>query len=407
MADWKVDNKHNSEDSTILKIVKVGRLTSNKRKAESSVESIKKPKMDSEDVQKLIGEAVGKSADAYKVILEENNQKIIAGLDSKLEPIANEVSSLSNKYDSLNSIVSSQGEDMSELKSTVESLKVSMKEDIVNEIEDKNKTSHLSAYKYTLSIENEKVANNLLIFGLKAENPKDAVNELLSKLSIPTEISYTIVSVVKLGKDGGERLPSILVKFQNSFQRNEILKYAKNLPKGVTFDRDIPMGYREQYKAMKRKAYKYRKWIDCSTQIIFVGHLMQLRYRDRENNTNKSYTIIEEYFPPPESMVNHLKGNSSKGGSVPSLSVNQASLKTAKCTLMLNEIGGASMLTIDAGLKQLLNKAEFESIQKIEVHNGSARILCNSPSQCKHIAKNYNGKSVNGLKLNFDTFDLD
>ena len=352
----------------------------------------------------MIGEAVSKTSDAYKLILEENNKKIIAGLDSKLEPLTTEVANLSNKHDTLHDTVSTQGRDMSDLRSTVESLKATLKEDIVNEIGDTS--SHLSAYKYTLSIENEKIASNLLIFGLKAENPSEKVKELFSQLSIPSDLAYTIVSVSKLGRDGGERIPTLLVTFQNGFQRNEILKHAKNLPKGVFFDRDIPLGYREHYKTMKRKAYKHRKFLNCSTQIIFVGHLMQLRYRDKDNNTNKSYTILDEFFPPPNSMANHVKGNSSKGGTVPSVSVNDASVKNAKRTLILSDIGDATTLTIDAGLKQLLNKTEFENIQNIRIQHGSAHILCNSPSQCKQIAKNYNGKTVNGLKLAFETFDL-
>ena len=400
MADWQIESTSSSENTTVLKIKKVG----NKRKADNSIEISKKPKMDLEEVKQMISDAVSKTSDAYKVILEENNKKIIAGLDSKLEPLTIEVASLSNKHDTLHDTVSSQGRDMSDLRSTVDSLKSTLKSEIVNEIGDTS--SHLSAYKHTLSVENEKVASNLLIFGLKAENPSEKVKELFSQLSIPSDLAYTIMSVSKMGKDGGERVPTLLVTFQNGFQRNEILKYAKNLPKGVVFDRDIPLGYREQYKIMKRKAYKHRKFFNCSTQIIFVGHLMQLRYRDRDNSATKSYTIIDEFFPHPNSMANHVKGNSSKAGAAPSVSVNDASLKNAKRTLLLSNIGDATTLTIDAGLKQLLNKSEFDNVQKIDIQHGSAHILCSSPTQCKLIAKNYNGKTANGLKFSFETFDF-
>ena len=165
MADWQIESTSSSENTTVLKIKKVG----NKRKADNSIEISKKPKMDSEEVKQMICDAVSKTSDAYKVILEENNKKIIAGLDSKLDPLTIEVASLSNKHDTLHDTVSSQGRDMSDLRSTVDSLKSTLKSEIVNEIGDTS--SHLSAYKHTLSVENEKVASNLLIFGLKAENP--------------------------------------------------------------------------------------------------------------------------------------------------------------------------------------------------------------------------------------------
>ena len=404
MEKWHV-NASSKDKNIVLKIKKVGDSLSNKRKADDSTEVSKKAKMDNDEVLKVINQTVAQSADSYKALLEENNAKIVSALDKKLEPITREVSCLSEKYDTIQDNVSSQGKDMSELRNTVESLKVTLKAEIVGELGDKQASGILSAYKHTLAIENEKISSNLLIFGLKTENPKNSVTELLSKLSIPSEISYTITSVTKLGKDGGEKTPTLLVSFQNGFQRNEVLKFAKNLPKGISFDRDIPLGYREAYKNMKRKAYKYRKFFKCSTQIIFSGHIMQLRYRDREDSASKSYTIVEEYFPSPESMANHAKGNITKGGAVPSVSANEASLKIAKQTLLLNGIGDASMMTLDAGLKQLLNKSEFDTIQSIEVLQGTARITCKSPSHCRHIAKNYSGKSANGITLAFDTFD--
>ena len=88
----------------------------------------------------------------------------------------------------------------------------------------------------------------------------------------------------------------------------------KNLPKWVYFDRDIPVGYREAYKNMKRKAYKLRKFLPVTTQIIFAGHLLQLRYKDKEDGLNKGYTIEEEFFLSPESMAKHIKGYISDGG---------------------------------------------------------------------------------------------
>ena len=48
MADWQIESTSTSEDTTVLKIKKVG----SKRKAEHSIEISKKPKMDSEEVKK-------------------------------------------------------------------------------------------------------------------------------------------------------------------------------------------------------------------------------------------------------------------------------------------------------------------------------------------------------------------
>lgn len=407
MASWESIEVDKQGSFTILKLRKIPNLNSGTKRKLQLSEDIenKRSKMDTIEMQQTITEAIKQSADAYKAVMEENNDKIVAAMDLKLAPLVSEVATLSNKYDTLHTEYVKQGNDMSSMRDTIEQMKDTLREEIVQELSSKSSPNNMSAFKYTLSVENEKVSCNLLVHGFKSAKPKEDILNLFSSLSIPTSVTYQITSVVKLGKDGGERNPSILVTFQNGFQRNEMLRFAKNLPKGVYFDRDIPVGYREAYKNMKRKAYKLRKFLPVTTQIIFTGHLLQLRYKDREDGVNKSYTIEDEFFPTPESMANHIKGNISNGGTTPSTSVNETSLKIARETLVLAGIGNANNLSIDAALKKILKKHEHDSILKIEVEKGSAIITCDSRTLCQQICKNYNGKTIDGLKLNIDSFD--
>ena len=79
MADWQIDLTSTSEDTTVFETLKSW---------EQTLRLLKKSKMDSETVKrKMISEANIKTSDAYKFILEENNKKIIAGIDFKLEPL--------------------------------------------------------------------------------------------------------------------------------------------------------------------------------------------------------------------------------------------------------------------------------------------------------------------------------
>ena len=407
MASWESIEVDKQGSFTILKLRKIPNLNSGTKRKLQLSEDIenKRSKMDTIEMQQTITDAIKQSADAYKAVMEENNDKIVAAMDLKLAPLVSEVATLSDKYDTLHTEYVKQGNDMSSMRDTIEQMKDTLREEIVQELSSKSSPNNMSAFKYTLSVENEKVSCNLLVHGFKSAKPKEDILNLFSSLSIPTSVTYQITSVVKLGKDGGERNPSILVTFQNGFQRNEMLRFAKNLPKGVYFDRDIPVGYREAYKNMKRKAYKLRKFLPVTTQIIFTGHLLQLRYKDREDGVNKSYTIEDEFFPTPESMANHIKGNISNGGTTPSTSVNETSLKIARETLVLAGIGNANNLSIDAALKKILKKHEHDSILKIEVEKGSAIITCDSRTLCQQICKNYNGKTIDGLKLNIDSFD--
>lgn len=412
MAPWELIKVDNQDKDTSIKLRKIPNLNSNsgtKRKLQDSdiTDNNKKSKMDPHEVQKTITDAIKQSADAYKAVLEENNSKLISAMDLKIAPLGKEVAVLSEKYDSMHSEITSQGRDMSSLTDTVEQMKASLKAEIVQELTSKNSPNNLSAYKYNLSVENERVNCNLIVHGLKSSNPEEDITSLLSKLSIPSTVSYKIMSVIKLGKDGGERSPSILVIFQNVFQRNEMFRFAKNLPKGVYFDRDVPLGYRVAYKNMKRKAYKYRKFLHVNTQISFSGHLLQLRYKDKEGGSEKGYTIVDEFYPSPEDNANHIKGNHSKGGATPSTSVNDAAMKKARETFILSGIDKSSILTIDSALKKLLKKHEHDSILKIDIDKGNAIITCDSKTLCQQICKNYNGKSSDGLKLNIELFDIE
>ena len=65
------------------------------------------------------------------------------------------------------------------------------------------------------------------------------------------------------------------------------------------------------------------KFPNVPTQINFTGHFMQLRYGDREDSSNKAFTIVEKFYPSPEFMANQIKGNQVKGDTVPSVCLNR------------------------------------------------------------------------------------
>ena len=44
---------------------------------------------------------------------------------------------------------------------------------------------------------------------------------------------------------------------------------------------------------------------------------MQLRYKDLDNATKKSFTIVDEFYPRPEQLATPITGNSVRPGTVP------------------------------------------------------------------------------------------
>lgn len=406
--DSKLKPKTLRSSSSGPKIAQIGKedtIKGTKRKSRAnSISPRKKVKMNEEDVAKVVAEALKQSSGSFTAALVENKKDILTAIDSKLEPIAKDVSELNTKHDHMQSRIEEQGKDVDSLKVTVSKLKETLREELVQELGSNRNASDLAAYKCTLAAQNDQLSRNLIIHGLKSDNPREDVDKLINNLKLPADCLVQIVSVTKLGKGDGVKPASMLVVLANQYMRNEILRFTRNLPKGVYLDKDIPYNYREAYKRYRKKAWRYRTFLKVQTQIIFSGHLLQLRYRDVEESGKKAYTILEEYFPTPDLTIKS-KDNYVKPGTLPSTSVSETAVEEAKEKLLLTGVGRLTQIEIDAKLRELLKKHEFEAIKNIEVINGNALITMTSKTLSSQVARVYSGKTSKDFKFSFETFE--
>ncbi len=167
MASWKSIEVDSQGSSTILKLRKIPILKSGSKRKLQISENIenKKSKMDPIEMPQTIKEPIKQSADAYKSVMEDNNDKIVAALDLKIAPLVSKVATLSNKYETLHTESIKQSKEMSSMRDSIREMKDTLKEEIVQELSCKSSPNNMSAYKYTLSVENEKVSCNLLVHG--------------------------------------------------------------------------------------------------------------------------------------------------------------------------------------------------------------------------------------------------
>ena len=132
----------------------------------------------------------------------------------------------------------------------------------------------------------------------------DGKNFLKDKLKMNQEAlgKVNLKEVIKLGKDG-PKPASVLMKFGHPSERNEALFHSINLEKGITVDKHVPEDYRKKYKEFKETAWQLKQVYNnqIQTQVTFDGHLLVLRYKNRDQNDSKfSYTIHSEWWPRPE-----------------------------------------------------------------------------------------------------------
>ena len=407
MELWSSQPVDSNGGSTVIKIKRVvedkeRQGTKRKSSSTSSPES-KKSKMNNEEFRSILAETIRESSAANQAALDETKKEILSAIDTKISPIASDVAELKSQYSSMQVSTDNQGQDIDKLREEMKEMKESFDKKVMKVVGDKGTASDSSSYKITLATIIDKANKNLIIHGLKTDKPMDDVQALFSSLKLPASIQTNIVSVVQLGKGDGVKTPSIMVSLQNQFQRNDLLKAAKNLPAGVSFDRDIPQGYREAYKRMRRQAWKYRNLFEVQTQIIFTGHQLQLRYKDIEEGSKKAYTILEEFYPKPEHLVTPNSGNSVKPGTHPSTSISKDALERARNKMIMTGIGKRDKSEVDTLLKDILKTQEYDAIAKVDILRGNAVIEMSSPTIGRQIVSKYNSILSKEHKISLET----
>ena len=118
MASWKSIEVDSQGSSTILKLRKIPISKSRSKWKLQISENIenKKSRMDPIEMQQTIKEAIKQNAHAYKSVMEDNNDKIVAAMDLKLAPLDSEVATLSNKCETLHTESIKQSKDMSSMR---------------------------------------------------------------------------------------------------------------------------------------------------------------------------------------------------------------------------------------------------------------------------------------------------
>ena len=110
---------------------------------------------------------------------------------------------------------------------------------------------------------------------------------------------------------------------------------------------------------MRRTSWKIRNYFQVQPQIVFQGHILQLRYREGKD---KAYTIREEYFPKPKDALNRVKGNATEGGIIPSACITAESIGNAKKALILASKDTPAIQILKEKLKGILKDKDYESI---------------------------------------------
>ena len=130
---------------------------------------------------------------------------------------------------------------------------------------------------------------------------------------------------------------------------------------------------------------------------------MQLRYKDLDNATKKSFTIVDEFYPRPEQLATPNTGNSVRPGTIPSTSLSKRALEEANDKVLMTGVGKKSKTEVEDILRKVMKSTDFECILDIEIEQGNAILKLRDKVLSKQVATKYSGKNVGNFKVSLET----
>ena len=215
-----------------------------------------------------------------------------------------------------------------------------------------------------------------------------ASDEIVTKINIK--------SATKLGKGESNKPPPLLIRFSHPSERNMMLPLSKNISdRNIKIEKHIPKNYQAQYKVFKELQFKLKNMpeMEYKTQIVFDGHLLQLRIKSGDSD----WTIYESWTPPlassAEMKTSLVSSRSNRATAIPS---SQTKAK-ANSSFLMQIKGLADETTADTVRRELLKyiNEDHKSLVKEVVATKKSNLFtvyCDSWKSAKSISLTDNGK---------------
>ena len=254
-----------------------------------------------------------------------------------------------------------------------------------------------------------------IVFGLTVSKDafEDSVNFLENHLKLDKKSvdSILLTNSTRLGKGSLNKPPPLLMTFSNLFDRNLVLSFSKNLKNTkLSIEKHVPKIYQTEYKKFKNIAAKLRLLPDMNyqTQITFDAHMMLLRYKARDTQTQKfQYITHTEFYPPLEQASSELKSSLFiPPGTVPTPVISPAIAQKANNSFVVS--GMNTERTEETFVRQFtayVKPEDRESLVEIKlVRKNTAVIYCKSWEDCKRIIDKCKDTKFENEKIYFSLF---
>ena len=171
---------------------------------------------------------------------------------------------------------------------------------VENKIDEKNDTSTMLHLRNIIS----ETERNVIIIGYASDKqPMQIWQEIAEKMKIPKEKMETIhiTKAHRLGKrkEKGDDVRPLLIALQSISMKMTLFEHARNLPKGVRIESDIPTVYRVGHAELRKEAKKQRDFHKRKTRISFNAVTLTLSIRE---SSDEAWMIYREHIPSAETI---------------------------------------------------------------------------------------------------------
>ena len=381
------------------------RLAARKRKQSVSPnKDIKKRKMaDKEEIGKMLAGALAAQNRTLVESIESQfakqsdtlGEKIGADIKAAIDPISESLDDLKKQSEDFFIKCDNNSDSIIELGKKVDLLKDSIRDEIKADMKKEMGATQNVAFQTMVAQEVEKSACNVIIHGVHTDTKVDDIKKLFNRMEVNTsDVTVDVKPVQKIGESKDKKSISVLVILGDAYQRNAVLRrsFPANLPKDYKVDKDVPRAFRAEYKRFKRIAWKRSKFVDATCRVAFVGHEMQIRYKDNQGE-NKGYTICETFTPTPQNVAKNIMGNRAEGGHTSNSCLNQAGMEKAQRSILILDPQFSSEEEIGFVIEEALGEA-FNNVVGFFERNKTAIVVCSSVEYAKSIAKTLVGKKM-------------
>ena len=276
-------------------------------------------------------------------------------------------------------------------------------------------TSSDTAWKASLAKDVFSHDHGLVVHGFKLEGSDDKAradsikNFFLNEMKVPDDVlkKTRIKEVTRLGPENNSKPPPTLVKFGHPTERNLILPFSKNLKRGLNLDKFVPKMYLQKHKDFKRHAWKLKSVFNLQAQVIFDAHNLVVRYKKKDDGTNKyNWVIAKEFHPQPEDQLLSSRAESRDPSKLDTPIIDMSTSSACNRSIIVSGVpDNITNINAELEFRKYFDTKDHNYLEDIHFKSkGTTVIVCKDWASCKLISDSYKEKKMFDKDLTFHLF---